>query len=103
MPHIYSVKLADVKNDGLAVLVFEGDAALWSRAKSRKHHVCAATGDRIKPGDMAWRPIGNQMYRMQRVSDTVMQLAIEGYRIEQEREAAESQRQATAALPWCER
>jgi hypothetical protein len=37
--------------------------ALWSRMTLRKQTTCAVTGVPLAPGDEAYRPVGNQMYR----------------------------------------
>lgn len=56
------------KADGLAMVEFDGDVRLWSRATIRKPTRCAATGVWLKPGDLAYRPVGNQQYRGARIA-----------------------------------
>lgn len=54
---------------GLVVLDRDGDAAMWSRGVGRKPSKCRITLEAIAPGEECWRPIGNQMYRQERISD----------------------------------
>jgi len=70
---IYEVGFLKVLNDGLVLLRWDGRTSsdrtsLWTRVKVRKPHKCAVTGNPIAVGDMAFMPIGNQDYRMQRIS-----------------------------------
>lgn len=44
------------------------DTALWTRVRLRKRTTCAATGMQLEPGAEAYRPVGNQLYRMLRLS-----------------------------------
>lgn len=44
------------------------DTAIWSLANTRKATRCAATGEEIPKGMPAWRPVGNQQYRMERLA-----------------------------------
>lgn len=53
---------------GLVRISYDGDLALWTRAKLRKHATCEITGIHLSPGDMAFRPFGNQQYRSRRIS-----------------------------------
>lgn len=67
------VGLIKVLSEGVVVLRWMGDTAsprdaLWSKGKLRKTIRCAVSGDLLKPGDMAWRPMGNQDYRSERIS-----------------------------------
>lgn len=41
---------------------------LWSQCKLRKHTTCIVTGQKLKPGDMAFSPITNLGNRMLRIS-----------------------------------
>lgn len=44
-----------------------GDVALWAWCQVRKRHVCRITGREQGSGTM-YRPVGNQMYRYERIS-----------------------------------
>jgi hypothetical protein len=50
-----------------------GDWALWTRRKLRKDSVCAATGERLPKGAVAYGPLGNQQYRWMRMSAAVVE------------------------------
>lgn len=63
-----SVRMVQRLAEGLVKIRFDGDTALWAQAKLRKSTRCAATGSALKPGDMAYRPLENQMYRSSRVA-----------------------------------
>lgn len=54
--------------DGMAVIIHpSGDMAVWARRKMRKSRTCPISGQRLAPGDLAYGPIGNQMYRAERI------------------------------------
>jgi hypothetical protein len=40
---------------------------LWSSGKARKHSTCILSDKPIKPGDMAYRPVGNAANRSRRM------------------------------------
>jgi len=74
---ITDVGLVKVLTDSVVVLRWLGETAsetdaLWSRCKLRKATQCAVTEIDLKSGDTAWRPVGNQDYRMYRISDLLM-------------------------------
>lgn len=62
-------RIMQVMTPGVARIAYDGDPAVWVRCKLRKYTTCAATGTPLLPGMVAFRPIGNQMYRGQRVAD----------------------------------
>lgn len=66
------IQILQFLSDGVAVLTYDGDRALWARAKVRKAHVCAVSDQKIESGSLAWKPVGNQQYRMKRISDEIM-------------------------------
>ncbi len=41
---------------------------LWASCKVRKKHLCVITGDLIRVGEQAYRPITNQGNRYERIS-----------------------------------
>ena len=51
--------------------------AMWTRTKLRKHVKCAVTGIALKPGDEAYRPLGNMMYRSRRIAADVIDAEVE--------------------------
>lgn len=53
---------------GLAIIRYNGDEALWTRCRLRKHTKCADLNFPLAPGEDAYRPTGNKMYRMMRLS-----------------------------------
>lgn len=65
--------------DGLVLLLYTdalrgiSDVALWSRVRLRKHCRCALTGVELHPGDQAYAPVGNQLYRMQRIAAALVE------------------------------
>lgn len=68
-----SFKVIEEPAPGMLILEryswFDGsDRALWSLVKMRKSHKCAATGIDIAVGEEAFRPVGNQSYRYERIS-----------------------------------
>ena len=64
-------------NKRLVVLDYEGNRAIWSRVKLRKHVQCPIFEIEMKPGDVAYRPIGNQSYRMVRLHAESLEKVIE--------------------------
>lgn len=42
---------------------------LWARCKTRKSFTCAISGKKHESGEMAFRPIGNTMNRMDRIAE----------------------------------
>lgn len=58
---------------GMLVLTYDGDQAVWALVRLRKHCRCAVTGYDMVKGEMAYRPIGNQMYRYVRIADFALQ------------------------------
>lgn len=46
--------------------------ALWARAKLRKPAKCVVTGIEMDKGEWAFRPVGNQDYRYQRIHPIVI-------------------------------
>jgi hypothetical protein len=78
------IKVARVLNDGLIYGRFGGETrsdpwSLWVRAKVRKPTHCFASGLPIAPGEMAFRPIGNQDYRSRRLSAEFVSAAIKAW------------------------
>lgn len=65
-------RIIDMLNDGLPVIRRVGreggDTAIWSAGKLRKDSRCVFTGEPLSKGEVAYRPIGNQMYRSERMS-----------------------------------
>lgn len=62
----------EVVADGLAQVEYDGDRALWARRTARKATRCVATGESIRPGDLAYGPVGNQLYRGKRIAAHVI-------------------------------
>lgn len=62
--------------EGLARILRSGydgeDVALWARCKLRKPTTCVATETPLNVGDEAYRPVGNQMYRYERINAKVI-------------------------------
>lgn len=57
--HRHSADLVRISTDG--------DVALWTGGRMRKARRCSHCDRMMKPGENAFRPIGNQMYRSQRI------------------------------------
>ena len=81
------VGLIKVLNEGVVVLRWLGRTSsdrdgLWTRCKLRQRTKCTVTGVELSPGDTAWRPVGNQDYRGQRVSDWMIQQLVDDARAE---------------------
>ena len=56
--------------EGIVTLYCSGFRDLWTRARIRgRERRCVVTGDALKSGDFAWRPITNGSNRMDRISD----------------------------------
>lgn len=58
------------------------NTAPWAKSKVRKPKDCAATGAPITVGEWAFRPIGNQSYRYERLSLAAVADMIDEYRQE---------------------
>jgi hypothetical protein len=58
-----------------------GDAALWSKVKSRKPCKDAATGFPLPAGSSVYRPVGNQMYRYERLEASAVDSSLPGMTI----------------------
>lgn len=72
-----SIALVVARAPGVVVLEVDGDRALWSSAKARKEAVCALTGRPIAKGEVCYRPIGNQLYRYERIREDALHRVIE--------------------------
>lgn len=55
-----------------------GDTAVWVSAKTRKPCQDAATGAEIPTGSVCYRPVGNQMYRAERLLAAYVDSTMEG-------------------------
>lgn len=80
-----TVKLLRVMNEGLMLLEWGGDTrsprrGMWVRAKARKHTRCAVTDAAIVPGELVFRPIGNQDYRGRRILANVIEANVKAAR-----------------------
>lgn len=68
--------VADRPGDGLALIQRDGyssvSTALWTRGRLRKRCRCAVTGLKLVPGDEAYRPVGNMIYRSERIGAWVI-------------------------------
>ena len=63
----YVIEMLEPEHTGLARITRNGDRALWATAKMRKVCKCAFCKAAIQKGDVAYRPLGNQMYRYERL------------------------------------
>lgn len=64
------VRIERTGNDGRI------DVAMWDKAKLRRPRICVVTGLRLDPGDAAYRPLNNSLYRSERIAPTgIAQLA----------------------------
>lgn len=54
----------------------KASVAVWSLTTLRKTKKCIVTDWFMEPGTKAWRPVGNQNYRMERISELGMGLLI---------------------------
>lgn len=75
------VGLLAVLSENLVSLRWMGDTrsdpdGVWVRSKLRKTATCPVTQRTLEPGEWAWRPVGNQDYRMRRIADEVIQVLI---------------------------
>lgn len=61
-------KIIDKITEGSYVILTDGHQAVWTRRRLRKDTTCAASGSLLKAGELHYGPIGNQMYRYQRVA-----------------------------------
>lgn len=61
---------------GLAIVLFAGERALWASARARKRTICALTDQPVNVGDLAYRPVGNQRYRSQRILATALETVV---------------------------
>ena len=59
-------------NDGRYSDAIYSGTAMWTRTKLRKHTKCAVTSVPLKPGDQAYRPLGNMAYRSRRIAAFVI-------------------------------
>ena len=50
------------------------DRALWTECTLRKDTECALTNLPLKKGERAYRPVGNQQYRMRRISAAAIEM-----------------------------
>jgi hypothetical protein len=64
------IRLIERLTDTVARISVDGDVAVWGLVKLRKEACCVATNRHLSPGDQAYRPLGNQMYRSYRVAST---------------------------------
>lgn len=60
----------------VVVLLFDGDQAIWSKGKLRKTAICVLSGQKLAPGTLTYRPVGNQQYRARRISAEALDAAI---------------------------
>ena len=75
------VRLVHVMNEGAVVLWWGGSTrstrvTTWGAGRLRKQRSCAVTGRLMSVGEMAFRPITNVDYRMERIDSTVVLAAI---------------------------
>lgn len=47
--------------------------ALWTEITLRKNCKCPISGADLRKGEKAYRPVGNQMYRYQRIAPAVIE------------------------------
>jgi hypothetical protein len=59
-------------NEGVAVLLRNGDSAVWAARKLRKQRACAECDRDLSAGDRVFAPVGNQMYRGERLCVTCL-------------------------------
>lgn len=64
-------------NEGAVLLAYDGDVAIWTKAKTRQPFRCAATDQEFPAGTVAYRPTGNQMYRGRRIDAETLDEIIE--------------------------
>src|SRR5262245_56927867 len=69
-------RLVRFMSPGVAVLARDrlgsSDEALWARCRARvrrggARHRCVVCDRTIERGDVVWRPVGNQLYRSERI------------------------------------
>lgn len=84
---LHQFNLIVARAPGVVVVATDGDQALWSTGKARKPTRCALTDKAIKPGDLCYRPVGNQQYRYLRILASEMDDAVKalgGFQSEKE-------------------
>ncbi len=54
-------------SDALVGIVRGNERALWSRGKARKRDLCRICRKAIETGAQSFRPVGNQLYRRERL------------------------------------
>lgn len=79
-----SIRVEKVMTPGLVLVSYDGDVAMWALAKTRKDTVDAATGAPVPKGSEAFRPVGNQQYRSQRISRAGMLALVEAFGVADE-------------------
>ena len=61
--------------EGVVVIAHpSGDMALWARVAVRKPHRCVVSDAELRRGDLAYRPVGNQSYRMERIAAEIIDI-----------------------------
>lgn len=63
---------------GLVVLKYDArfgyeGTDVWSKCKLRKPAKCSVSGIEMQPGDEAYRPVGNQQYRADRIHPMIVE------------------------------
>lgn len=76
------VHVQKVLRDGVVVLHYGGRTAshrvaLWVKAKLRKQARCIVSDRLMEPGEMAYRPVGNEDYRAKRIHAETLEKAVE--------------------------
>lgn len=75
------IGLLAVLSENLVSLRWLGDTrsdpdGVWVRSKLRKEATCPVSGVSLAPGDWAFRPVGNQDYRMRRIAPIVVEALV---------------------------
>ena len=60
-------RLVKALSPGLLVISRNGEQALWDQAKLRRQKDCASCGKKLTPGQQVFSPMGNTMYRYERL------------------------------------
>lgn len=56
-------RLVKALSPGLLVIARNGEQSLWDQAKLRRQKDCASCSKKLTPGQQAFSPMGNTMYR----------------------------------------
>lgn len=70
------VRVLHRRGNGLALMSYNGEEALWVRRISRKAGTCCMTGKPFGKGDRVYGPVGNQMYRFERALEEAVLSAV---------------------------